>query len=107
MKIMVDTWDSRSEFSYEGCVSKGTKIFYGTNNPPITVTKEKYAKLSEDLLGQVIPGGASRTTPPTQSLGEWLKKNVTKTAIASYVAPILVREGYAIKEGNGLIRIIR
>jgi len=30
-----------------------------------------------------------------EALGEWLQVNVTQTAIASYVAPILVNEGYA------------
>ena len=109
MKMMVDTWDSRSEFSYEGCILTGTKIWYGEKSS-VKVTSQQYAKLRGNFLGQVIPAGASRTTPPTQSLGEWLKNNVTKTAIASYVAPILVREGYAVKEGKGnkaLIRIIR
>lgn len=56
-----------------------------------------------DLLthfkGMRVPCGTSRDKPQIGSLGEWLQGNVTKTAIASYVAAILVHEGYAKKDG--------
>jgi hypothetical protein len=39
--------------------------------------------------------GTSRDNPPTGSVGAWLQENVTKTAIASYVGPILLSEGLA------------
>jgi hypothetical protein len=39
--------------------------------------------------------GTSRDCPPAGSVGEWLQENVTKLAIASYLAPILVHRGDA------------
>jgi hypothetical protein len=44
--------------------------------------------------------GTSRTDPPRGSVGEWLQLNVSKRAIASYVGPILIAEGYAEKAGR-------
>ncbi len=45
--------------------------------------------------------------PPKGSLGEWLQTNVTRSAIACYVASILVIEGYAKRVGIHDIYIIR
>ena len=39
--------------------------------------------------------------PPCESVGKWLQDNVTRTAIASYVAPILVEERYAKQVPDG------
>lgn len=104
---MVATWDNRSEFEYVGCVLVGTQISYGKKNPPIFVSSQDYTRLRSEFLGRIIPVGASRTNPPKESLGVWLQNNVAKTAIASYVAPILIREGYAIRESETEIRIVR
>jgi hypothetical protein len=53
--------------------------------------------------------GTSRTSPPDGSLGQWLQQNVTKTAIACYVGPILVEGRYAQRvPGDGTkIRIMK
>lgn len=103
---MIDTWGGGSTFDYDGCVLIGTEIRYGANSS-VRVTAEQYAALRGYFLGQVITVGTSRTTAPANSLGDWLQNNVTTTAIASYVAPILIRETYAARENDTSIRIVR
>ena len=100
------TWGKRSSFNYTGSIKTGTEIKFGQGHV-ITVTAQQYAALRRHFLNQVIAVGTSRTDSPTRSLGEWLKSNVTKTAIASYVAPILVLEGYAERVNTREIRIIK
>ena len=49
--------------------------------------------------------GTSRDSAPKGSIGEWLQANVTKTAIASYVGPILINEGFAEKVEGPNIKV--
>ncbi len=96
------TWAGRSSFKYSGSVDKGTKIYYGKDNLySVYISPNKYSQLLNHFHGQVVNIGTSRTKPPAGSLGEWLMKNVTKTAVASYVGPIIINEGYAEKEEMG------
>ncbi|WP_148301300.1 hypothetical protein [Methylobacillus glycogenes] len=104
--MTIDTWAGRSTFKYTGCVAVGTGIEFGNLNF-INVTAEQYSNLRNSYLGQIVVVGTSFDNPPPGSLGAWLQANVTRTAIASYVAPILIREGYAIQESDSEIRIIR
>jgi len=103
---MIKTWSGRSSFNYSGSVEKGTEISYGRNNTVI-ISAQQYLSLRKHFLNNVVPVGTSRTDAPKGSLGSWLQTNVTRTAIASYVAPILIREGYAKKEDERNIRIIK
>jgi hypothetical protein len=103
---MTKTWAGRSEFSYIGSVSTGTKIFYGKNFHAF-ISNSQYADLRRHFLGNIINVGTSRTNPPTESLGWWLQQHVSKTALASYVAPILLLERYAIQMGDHEIKIIK
>jgi len=103
---MIKTWSGRSSFDYSGTVETGTDILYGKHNK-VRVSAQQYYKLREHFLHNVVPVGTSRTDAPKGSLGWWLQANVTRTAIASYVAPILVREGYAKQEGKHKIRITK
>ena len=100
------TWGKRSSFDYFGSIKTGTEIKFGEGRV-ITVTAQQYAALRKHFLNQVVAVGTSRTEPAKGSLGEWLKNNVTKLAIASYVAPILVLEGYAERVDTRDIRIIK
>jgi hypothetical protein len=100
------TWAEKGQFQYSGSVDSGTEIRYGMGHK-IRVTKEQYALLRTHFKGKTVPIGTSRTCPPPNSLGKWLLKNVSKVAIASYVGPILIIEGYAFKEGEHDIRIIK
>ena len=96
------TWARRSEFSYTGSVKDGTRITYGSGFSA-TISAAQYAKLLDHFRGRTVDIGTSRTNPPRGSVGEWLQSNVTKTATASYVGPILVAEGYAEKVGRSQI----
>ena len=95
------TWSGDSQFDYSGSVATGTDIDYGTDSKyRIKISGSKYAELLTHFGGQEVLVGTNRVNPPSGSLGDWLKKNVTQTASASYVAPILVQEGYAVRASD-------
>lgn len=100
------TWGKRGKFRYEGSVETGTEIFYG-QGWNARVDAHQYAALRRHFLHREVPAGTSKTDPPIGSLGAWLQANVTRTAIATYVAAILVEEGYAERVRELDIRIIR
>jgi hypothetical protein len=102
--IKLRTWAGESQFSYNGSVKAGTEIYYGKRPYRIAVSSAKYHELLKHFSKNSVNIGTSKTNPPRGSVGEWLQKNVTKTAIASYVGPILIHEGYAEKVDRSEIR---
>ena len=94
MERQLKTWAGRSEFSYDGSVSAGTEIWYG-QGWLVRVSADEYRALLKHFRHAETEMGTSRDTAPNGSVGAWLQKNVTKSAIASYVGPILLHEGYA------------
>ena len=99
------TWSGTSSFSYTGSVKHGTKIRHGNNGAfSVTMTALQYTTLLNYFRRRTVEIGTSRTQPPRGSLGEWLQANVTRTAIASYVGPILIAEGFAARDGSTRIR---
>jgi hypothetical protein len=85
-----------SSFNYEGSLERGLTLHYGaTNQFHLHVSKENCSQLIDQFKGKRVVIGTSRDNPPQGSMGEWLKNNVSKTAISSYMAPILIEEGYA------------
>jgi hypothetical protein len=103
---MLKTWGGRSSFKYFGSVEIGTDIIYGKGWKAV-VNTENYIALRQQFKDRIVPVGTSRTAPPKGSLGEWLQANVTRSAIACYVASILVFEGYAKRVGKHDIQIIK
>ena len=102
MKLL-RTWGGRSKFEYDGSVITGTNIHYG-NGFKISISSEQYFQLLDQFRGKSVNIGTSRTNVPIGSIGEWLKENVTKIAIASYIGAILIHEGYATKvDGRPII----
>lgn len=95
------TWGQKSEFEYTGTTNTGTEIRYG-NNRKSYVSAAKYVQLLNHFAGAIVTMGTSRDHPPAGSVGEWLQTNVGGPAIGSYVGPILVHEGLAIKEGSDI-----
>jgi hypothetical protein len=91
------TWSGSSKFRYAGSVARGVNIRYGSKGWPAAVTAQDFAALLAAFGGRRVDVGTSRTNPPRMSLGAWLQKHVTRTAIASYVAPILLAEGLAAR----------
>jgi hypothetical protein len=91
----LSTWSGKTTFEYQGSIKDGATIIFGNKRSKIKVTKDKFIDLLKNFSNQTINVGTSKTDPPEGSLGAWLKENVTKIAIASYVAPILIEEEYA------------
>jgi hypothetical protein len=89
------TWAGESNFEYTGSVAVGTQILYGKKRSRKTITAAQYRALLRHFKGGTVGIGTSRTNRPPGSVGQWLEENVTGTAIASYVGPILLEEGYA------------
>ena len=94
--VRLRTWAGGSQFEYTGSVAAGTDIRFGTDRRQ-RVSGAQYAGLLRHFKGRTVKMGTSRDNPPPGSVGQWLQEHVTKMGIASYVGPILVREGYAQK----------
>jgi len=88
------TWAGTSSFGYEGLPGQDTIIFFGRMGRR-QVSSQQYVELFSHFRGRTVDLGTSRTSPPPGSVGAWLKQHVTKTAIASYLGPILVEAGWA------------
>lgn len=94
------TWGGKNKFRYRGSVPAGTEIEYGDDfRFKARVGSDSYSTLLKAFAGQEVPIGTIRktptTAPPANSVGAWLSKNVSPTALASYVGPILIDEKYA------------
>jgi len=97
------TWAGKTEFNYSGSVAEGTKItLYGKCH--VNMFASSYESLLDHFRGCTVDLGTS-FNPPGGSIGEWLKSNVTKTKMASYVGAILIAEGYAERVGKFGIKI--
>ena len=106
LKTCLKTWAERSQFQYSGSITTGTIITYGSGYTQ-KITEKQYKSLRNAFLGKIIDIGTSRDKAPAGSMGHWLQNNVTKTAMASYVGPILIKEGYARKVGKHKIEILK
>jgi hypothetical protein len=83
-------------FLYDGGVGRDTVIrTQGRRPQTIRITAVQWRKLLEHFQEQEVKIGRSKSSPPAGSLGEWLNQALRKPGAASYVAPILVSEGYA------------
>jgi len=101
----VPTWGGDASFSYEGDVLSGTTIYYGNAlRWKATIKAEDYRKLLRRFSGKEVSIGTSKTDPPPGSVGEWVKANINKSGLMSYIGAILVREGYAAKPDRGRIQ---
>jgi hypothetical protein len=96
------TWANRREFRYSGSVASGTDIEFGKGfRYKASVRADEYGRLLEHFANRgEVPMGTAFVNRPENSVGQWLADHVTKTAIASYVGPILIEEGYAKRGGE-------
>ena len=97
-----------SDFEYSGSVETGTIIAFGKRKQwQRTITATHYAALLKHFSARgSFRVGTSHTDPPKESMGDWSKANVTSTGIASYVAPILIAEGFAERTSRVEIRMV-
>ena len=102
----VITWGGESTFEYDGCVENGTTIKFGKKQKA-TISTDDWQRLRKQFLGKIVEIGTSRDNPPSGSMGKWFCANIKKQALMSYVGPILIREGYAIRESDTSIRVVR
>ena len=98
-RVTLPTWGGRSEFQYEGSVTKGTWIFWKDKSKttgwakPEFVTAEQYQRLLSNFSGQEVSLGNYRLPAPG-TVEEWLKEH-DQWGLALFIGQILVREGYA------------
>ena len=94
-------------FSYSGDPSTGTDIFFGAQPHCVHVTSKDYAFIINQFVTRQVVIGASHTSPPAGSLGEWLIRNLPgRPVITSYVAAILVDTGWAVKVNSHAIKFL-
>ncbi|MEK3992802.1 hypothetical protein [Robertmurraya sp. FSL R5-0851] len=102
----VFTLQRKKRFKYKGSVDTGITLYFGHDfDREKTIEKEHLDNLLEEFQGRKVLIGTSRTSPHDGSLGAWLQTKVTRTALASYVAPILIKEGYAYQEDESKMEI--
>lgn len=85
-----NTIAKKEAFLYENEIS----IIYGDSRES-TLPIKIIGEMIRNFHGKKVAIGASRDNPPVGSLGAWLKSKRISTAIASYVAPMLINEGLA------------
>ena len=97
-RVTLPTWAGRKSFQYDGSVKEGTCVYCGADfQYPCEVPADQYAAMLDKFSGQEVSIGTSRTTPPNGSLGKWLTEQYGQYAMTSYIGPILLREGYAMR----------
>lgn len=98
------TWSGRCKFRYTGSVKSGVKILYGSDSKyAVTLTSADFVRLPDHFAGRKVRLNTSRTAALPGSVGDWIRSNITKTAITSCLGPILISEGYASKENADII----
>lgn len=73
----------------------GFRFVVGKSNSKLFLPDSFIQELVTDYSDQELPIGCSRDQPREGSLGAMLKDKVSPTAMASYVAPLLVHLGFA------------
>lgn len=84
----------------------GYQLVVGQNSSKLFVPKVSITEIVQESAGTTLPIGSSRTAPPDGSLGAILLDKVSATAMASYVAPLLVHLGLAEIVDRHKIRIL-
>lgn len=98
------TWSGGSKFRYTGSLKSGVKILYGSDSKyAVTLNSTDLDRLLDHFFGSKVRLNTSRTAALPESVGDGIRSNITKTAITSYLGPILISEGYARKENADII----
>ncbi|WP_342433460.1 hypothetical protein [Neobacillus sp. FSL H8-0543] len=84
-------------FQYEGSIKDGINIVYGDLRSQKIVAQDKIQLLLNNFSNKTVPIEETRTIADLNegSLGHWLNTHENGPVITSYVAAILVHEGYA------------
>jgi hypothetical protein len=87
-------------------VGIGYRLIVGQSASKLFLPKAKIDEMAQEFAGIDLAIGASRTNRPEGSLGEILMHGVSPTAMASYVAPLLVYLGLAVKKDRHTITVL-
>jgi len=84
-------------FDYTGSIESGLSIKVGSSRYPIKVSPDILKELVTHFSGKTTAINATRTVHDLMegSLGHWLNIYVSGPVITSYIAAMLVHEGYA------------
>lgn len=97
----LSAWGNKGRFSYQRALDGSLKVLYHRGES-FVVPAALIAELRAHFAGQLVAIGASRN-PPRDSLNAWLRKRLPQVEVpVAYVGPILVAEGIAAREGDGL-----
>jgi hypothetical protein len=92
------TWSGKKEFKYSGTVESGVRISCGQAfSHDYEMTAAELWQALIEFSGREAKIGTHRTAPPDGSIGDWIRKRYRKGGIMSYVGPILIEEGYAVR----------
>jgi hypothetical protein len=89
----LSTWGGRAQFSYRDN-GNTLSLQYG-NGQQYRVSAEHIERLRADHRGQLVA-----VFGPAPSLDAWTKTHVTRTRIATYLAPALIQLGFAERSGD-------
>lgn len=95
--VELKTLTKGSFFRYESSIKNGIKIMYGNLGYYTKVSQEILQLLIKKFSDKTVLIETTRTIANLNegSLGHWLNKHLSSPVITSYVAAILVHEGYA------------
>ena len=99
---VVRTVGGGAEFRYRGSTDTVTVIRYSAEDLELRLTSADYSRIWERFRGREVKVGTSQS-PPNDSLGAFLRDEITHCGAASYVGRILLDEGYAWKPRRGWI----
>jgi excisionase family DNA binding protein len=100
------TFGGETQFRVQGSVEKGARIWPGKKAPyPLKCSKEFFEGLLKKHRGQTTRVGLSFSEPGEASLGAYIRRELnTKMNPTTYIAGLLVEEGYAERSERGYIR---
>ncbi len=84
----------------------GYRLIVGQSTSKLFLQKAFIDEIVEEFAGMNLAIGASRTNPTEGSLGAMLMDKVSPTAMASYVAPLLVHLELAVKKDRYTIEVL-
>ena len=95
--VELKTLAKGSTFRYEGSIKEGIRIMYGQLGFNTKVDKVILNSMLKNFSNKTVLIDATRTKSNLKegSLGQWLNNYLKTAVITSYVAAILVHEGYA------------
>ncbi len=93
----VKTLSGKVEFKYSGSVPMGTLIMFGKGSSAF-FSRSDYQDLTNHFYGKNVSIGASHSKPKAGTIDRFIQDKGFPS-LASYIAPILIKEGFAIEGG--------